>query len=58
MQIEIPPKVRVALYVITALGTPIVATLTSQHILADWVVSLWSGEVTAVTAMAALRVAK
>lgn len=56
MRVNLPDRVRVALYVITALGTPLVGVLTEQSILPLWVMTLWSAEVAAVTAMAALNV--
>lgn len=56
MRVNLPDRVRVALYVITALGTPIVSVLTDQNILPMWVMTLWAAEVTAVGAMAALNV--
>jgi hypothetical protein len=58
MRVNLPDRVRVALYVITALGSPVIAVLTSADvsILPQWVATLWTAEVTAVTAMAALNV--
>lgn len=56
MRVNLPDRVRVVLYVITALGTPVVGVLTEQNILPAWAMTLWSAEVAAVTAMAALNV--
>jgi len=56
MRINLPDKVRAALYIITALGTPIIGVLTEQTILPDWAMTLWTAEVAVVTAMAALNV--
>lgn len=56
MRVNLPDRVRVILYVITALGTPVVGVLTEQAILPSWVMTLWTAEVAAVTAMAALNV--
>lgn len=56
MRVNLPDNVRVALYVVTALGTPIVSVLTDQSILPQWAMTLWAAEVTAVGAMAALNV--
>jgi hypothetical protein len=51
-----PPKVRTAVYIITALGTPIIGYLLSREIIGELEVSLWGGLVTAVNSMAALNV--
>lgn len=56
MRINLPSKVRAALYVFTALGTPIVAYLLAKGIIGELEVALWSGEVAVVTSMAALNV--
>lgn len=56
MRVNLPDRVRVILYVITALGTPVVGVLTEQGILPLWAMTLWSAEVAAVGAMAALNV--
>ena len=56
MQFNLPPKVRAALYVATAIGTPLVAYLSSKGTIGDLEVQLWSAEVTVVSAMAALNV--
>lgn len=58
MQLDIPPRVRVGLYILTALGTPLVAYLQLKNIIGDAEVLLWSAEVTIVSGMAALKVAK
>lgn len=56
MRINLPSKVRVMFYVLTALGTPVTAYLLAKGIIGELEVSLWSGLVTAVTSMAALNV--
>lgn len=56
MRVNLPDRVRVTLYVITALGTPLISVLTEQKFIPDWAMTLWSAEVAAVTAMAALNV--
>lgn len=57
MNINPPYKVRIALYIITAVGTPIVAYLLARNVIGELEVALWSAEVTVVNAMAALNVA-
>lgn len=56
MRVNLPDRVRVVLYVITAVGTPIVGVLTEQKFLPDWAMTLWTAEVAVVGAMAALNV--
>lgn len=56
MRVNLPAKVRAALYILTALGTPLVAYLLAKGVIGELEVSLWSGEVAVVTAMAALNV--
>lgn len=55
-KVNFPPKVRAGLYIITALGTPLMGVLSEQHFVPDWAMTLWTAEVAAVSAMAALNV--
>lgn len=52
------PKIRAALYVLTAVGTPLVAYLASKGTIGDLEVGLWSAEVAVVNVMAGLNVSK
>lgn len=56
MVFELTPKTRTILYVVTALGTPLIAYLNSKGILGSLEVGLWSAEVTLVSSMAALKI--
>lgn len=56
MTLNIPYKGRAALYIITAIGTPIVAYLFAKGFIGTLEVSLWAAEVTAVSALAGLNV--
>ncbi len=56
MQFNPPYKVRAVLYILTAMGTPLVAYLFARHILGELEVALWSAEVAVVNVMAALNV--
>ncbi len=56
MTLNLPAKVRATLYVITAVGTPVVAYLAAKTIIGDLEVVLWSAEVTVVSALAAFNV--
>lgn len=55
MQVNLPPRVRLALYVLTALGTPVAAYLFAKEIIGELELALWSAEVAVVTAMAAFN---
>ncbi len=57
MTINIPHRVRAALYILISIGTPIIGYLLNKEIIGDLEVSLWGGLTTAVTAMAALNTA-
>lgn len=56
MNINPSSKVRKALYVIVALGTPVVAYLRFQNYIGDAEVTLWAGIVSAVSALAGFNV--
>lgn len=55
MPLNPPRRVRVALYVSTLVGTPIVAYLNARGLIGDLEVILWSAEVAVVTGLAALN---
>lgn len=57
MRVNLPDKVRIWLYVITAVGTPVIGVLTEQGFLPSWAMTLWTAEVAVIGAMAALNVA-
>lgn len=56
MKINVPPSVRVALYVLTLVGAPAVVYLRARGIIGDLELTLWGAEVTAVSALAAFNV--
>jgi hypothetical protein len=56
MTIKVPPAVRVALYVLTLLGAPVVVYLRARGVIGDLELTLWGAEVTAVSALAAFNV--
>lgn len=58
MRVNLPANVRVVLYILTGVLSPIIAVLTSPdvHLLPSWVMLIWTGEVTFVGTMAALNV--
>lgn len=56
MKFNLPPKVRASLYLVTAVGTPLVAYLLAKGVIGELEVQLWSAEVTVVSALAALNV--
>lgn len=55
MNLNPPRRVRAALYVLTAIGTPVVAYLNAKGIVGSLEVALWSAEVTIVNGLAALN---
>lgn len=56
MTINVPSKIRTALYVITAVGTPFMAYLLARGVIGELEMTLWSAEVTVVAALAAFNV--
>lgn len=58
MNLNPPSKVRAALYIFTAIATPIVAYLLAKGFIGTLEVTLWSAEVTVVSAMAGFNVTK
>jgi hypothetical protein len=50
------PSVRMALYVLTLLGAPVVVYLRARGIIGDLELALWGAEVTAVSTLAAFNV--
>ena len=56
MNLNLPSKYRKIIYVITAVGSPIVAYLALKGIIGDVEVSLWTAEVTVAAALAAFNV--
>lgn len=55
MQLNPSPKIRAIIYIVTALGTPVIAYLLSKGIIGDLELNLWAAEVTAVNIMAGLN---
>ena len=55
MKLNPSRRVRAALYLVTALGTPVVVYLQAKGILGDLELILWSAEVTVVNGIAALN---
>jgi len=56
MTLNIPYQLRVAIYILTAVGTPVIAYLLSIGIIGDLEVTLWSAEVAVAGALAAFNV--
>lgn len=53
---NLPSNVRAALYVITAIGSPLVAYLGQQGVIGTFWVGLWAVVVTAVASLARINV--
>lgn len=58
MTLNPPSNVRAILYVVTAIGTPLIAYLLAKNVIGAVEVALWSAEVTVVNTLAALNVTK
>jgi hypothetical protein len=56
MRINFPPRVRAAIYIFTAVSSPVVGYLLAKGLIGELEMTLWLAEVTAVTAMAGLNV--
>ena len=56
MTLNIPYQLRVAIYILTAVGTPVIAYLLSMGIIGDLEVTLCSAEVAVACALAAFNV--
>ena len=56
MRFNIPAKARIAIYIVTALGAPVMAYLFAKGYVGELEVGLFSALVTAVNGMAALNV--
>lgn len=52
MTFNVPYKVRAALYVLTAVGTPLVGYLFAKEIIGELELTLWGAEVTVVSLLA------
>lgn len=55
MSITLPYKLRVGLYLLTVVGTPVVVWAKAHGWITDLDLTLWGAEVTAVTGVAALH---
>lgn len=56
MKLNLPPMVRVSIYVVSAFGTPVVTYLFAKELVGQLEVSLWGAFVTVANTMAALNV--
>ena len=55
MTLNPPRRVRAALYLLTAIGTPVAAYLKVKGYIGDEELALWAAEVTVVNGLAALN---
>lgn len=58
MDVNLAPQTRKVLYIITAVGTPLVAYLNALGVIGSLEVALWSAEVAVIGSMAAIKVNK
>lgn len=57
MTVTLNPRLRLGLYVLTVIGTPVVVYLRASGIIGDLELGLWGAEVAAVSSLAALNTA-
>lgn len=55
MQVNLPPKVRKAIYVVATVATPVLTYLNQQGTVSDFVFGLYAVVAGAVTALAAIN---
>lgn len=55
MRLNPPRRIRAALYVLTAAGTPVVAYLAAKGYIGDLELALWTAEVTVASTLAAFN---
>lgn len=58
MQVSLPPKVRQAIYIVTAVASPVMAYLNQAGTVSDFAFGLFAVVVTAVASLAAVNVTK
>lgn len=58
MTLNLPYKVRAALYVANAVGSPLMAYLLARGIIGTLEVGLWAAEMTAIFLLAGLNIVK
>lgn len=56
MNLSLKPGIRLVLYILTVLGAPVVVYLRAKDVIGDIELTLWSGEVSAVSLLAAFNV--
>lgn len=56
MPLNLPPKVRAAIYILVVIGTSVVLPLNAAHVVNDIVLSVWTSVSAAASLLAALNV--
>ena len=56
MQLSVPSKIRVAIYVFVVLGTAIIVPLYAGHVISDLFFAVWTSVTGAASGLAALNV--
>ena len=56
MELNFPPKVRAAIYILVVLGTSVLVPLNVAHVVNDVVLSVWTSVSGAASLLAALNV--
>ena len=58
MEVSLPPKVRVAIYIIVVMGTAVIVPLNMGGVVSDLVMSVWTSVSGAASLLAALNISK
>lgn len=56
MKLNLPPKLRLFLYIFVVIGTSIIVPLGANQVISDVIVSVWASFSAAVSALAAFNV--
>lgn len=57
MEINLPPKIRFAIYITVVMGTAVLVPLNAAELVNDVIMSVWTSVAGAASALAALNVA-
>lgn len=56
MQVNLPPKVRLWIYIIVVMGTAVIVPLNLSHVVNDVVMTVWNSVAAAASLLAAINV--
>lgn len=58
MELNLPPQVRMAIYVVVVIGTAVIVPLHSENVVSDLLFNVWTSLSAAASALAAYNVGK